>query len=104
MCNSFQNNLKKHESLVVQINIMYGREIKKDEYSRALSFFLKWAQLFQEHSFGGFLKPLYKSFCKSLYQLPLNDFETIVDEVGVFVYYIVKIVTEVYDLKAIATG
>jgi hypothetical protein len=59
--------MSRNESLVAQMNIIYGREIKKEEYSESLKFFLKWVQFFNEHSFGGFLKPIYKAFCTSLY-------------------------------------
>jgi hypothetical protein len=59
LAESFQNNLKNNQSLVVQINIIYSGEIEREEYPQSLQLFLKWAQIFQEHSYKGFLKPLY---------------------------------------------
>ena len=71
---SFQNNLSRNQSLVAQMNIIYGREINREEYSQALKLFLKWVQYFNEHSYGGFLKTIYKAFCQSLYRLDKNEF------------------------------
>lgn len=96
--------MKQNKSLVVQINILYKQEINRDEYSQSLRLFLKWAQIFQEHSYGGFLKPLYTAFCSYIYQLPMNDFSTIVDEVSIFVQMMVAITTEVYGLRQLATS
>jgi hypothetical protein len=56
------------------MNIIYGREINREEYSQALKLFLKWVQYFNEHSYGGFLKTIYKAFCQSLYRLDKNEF------------------------------
>jgi hypothetical protein len=60
---------------------------------------MKWVQFFNEHSYGGFLKPIYQAFCKVIYEL--DDFCTIVDETGVFVQFLVKIYTDVYHLRAV---
>jgi hypothetical protein len=100
---SFHHNMKQNKSLVVQINIIYRPDINREEYSQSLRLFLKWAQIFQEHSYGGFLKPLYSAFCTYLYQLPAGEFETVVDETAVFVQLMVGVVTEVYGLKQLAT-
>jgi hypothetical protein len=59
--------------------------------------------MFQEHSYGGFLKPLYTGFCNYLYKLPLEDFSTVVDEISIFVQFMVSLITEVYDLRQLAT-
>ena len=39
--------MKKNQSLVVQINILYKKEIDLTEYSSSLRLFLKWANNFQ---------------------------------------------------------
>jgi len=93
-----------NESLVVQINIIYSKEIKRGEYSQSLQLFLKWAQIFQEHSYGGFLKPLYREFSSYIHRLDKTDFATVVDEVCVFVQYMVAVVTDIYGLKLLATS
>lgn len=62
--------MKQNKSLVAQINIIYSKEIDREEYGQSLKLFLKWAQMFQEHSYGGFLKPIYSQFCSYLYALP----------------------------------
>lgn len=62
--------MKQNKSLVAQINIIYSKEIDREEYGQSLKLFLKWAQMFQEHSYGGFLKPIYSHFCSYLYALP----------------------------------
>lgn len=95
--------MKQNKSLVVQINIIYRPDINREEYSQSLRLFLKWAQIFQEHSYGGFLKPFYSAFCTYLYQLPADEYESVVDETAVFVQLMVSIVTEVYGLKQLAT-
>ena len=70
---SFRKHIRKNPSIVMQINIIYSPEIKRGEYSHALKLFLKWAEMFEEHSYGGFLKPLYRHFCRFLYALPPSD-------------------------------
>ena len=100
---SFQRNLMKNESLVVQINILYSKEIKKSDYSEALYLFLKWGQIFQEHSYGGFLNPIYREFCKYMYTIPKHDFSTIIDEMSAFVQLMVAIVTSVYSLNVLVS-
>jgi hypothetical protein len=92
-----------NESLVVQINIIYSREINRGEYPQSLQLFLKWAQVFQEHAYGGFLKPLYREFNSYIYRLDKSEFATIVDEVCVFVQFMVAVVTDIYGLKILAS-
>lgn len=50
------------------------------------------------------MKPLYKSFCQSLYKIPLNELDTIVDETGVFVQYMVSVYTDIYSLRVLNEG
>ena len=76
---SFAKNLKRNQSLVVQINILYKQEINLLDYSSSLKLFLKWANMFQEHTYGGFLKPLYRKFYHYLETLPITELSTIVD-------------------------
>jgi hypothetical protein len=95
--------MNQNQSLVAQIKIIYSKEINRADYSQSLRLFLKWAQIFQEHSYGGFLKPLYSYFCGYLYTLPLSDFQSIVDEACVFVQFMVSVLTEVYALDQMAT-
>lgn len=45
------------------------------------------------------MKPLYKKFCESVYKMDRTDFQTIIDEVTVFVDFMIKIYTYVYALK-----
>jgi RAB protein geranylgeranyltransferase component A len=61
---SFQVNMRQNQSLVAQINIIYSKEIKKEDYLESLKLFLKWGQIYQEHSYAGFLSPLYQGFCQ----------------------------------------
>lgn len=104
LAESFQNNLKDNQSLVVQINIIYSGEIEREEYPQSLQLFLKWAQIFQEHSKKGFLIPLYSSFNSYVQQLDMSDYCSVVDEVCVFVQYMVGVVTEVYGLRNLASS
>lgn len=39
--------MKQNGSLVAQINIIYSKEIDREEYGQSLKLFLKWAQMFQ---------------------------------------------------------
>lgn len=55
--------------------------------------------MFHEHFYGGFLKPVYKNFCTTLYKMPIDDLDSIVDETSVFVQYMVSVYTDVYSLK-----
>jgi hypothetical protein len=49
---------------VKQINIIYQREYDLSKYNCALSLFLKWSRIFEEHREGGFLFPLDGEFVK----------------------------------------
>lgn len=72
------------------------------EYSSSLNLFLKWANMFQEHTYGGFLKPMYRHFYQDLSTIPESDMTTIVDEICVFVQFMVSVVTDIYGLRIIA--
>ena len=71
---SFQNNLKNNKSMVGILNILYRREIQIQQYSQSLKLFLKWANMFQQHSYGGFLRPIYRSFYDHLKTFPKDKF------------------------------
>ena len=75
---SFLKNLSSHESLVLQINIVYQTEFDQHKYRKSLYLFLKWASLFQEHQYAGFLKPVYREFCQSLYSISPDELELII--------------------------
>lgn len=66
--------------------------------------FLKWASIFQAHAFGGFLKPLYKSVYDNLIFIKMTEFTSIVDELCVFVQFMVAVLTEIYGLKILASS
>jgi hypothetical protein len=88
--------------LVGIINILYRREIRIDDYSQSLQFFLKWAKIFQEHSYGGFLRSIYKTFYEHIKSVPKDEFTSIVDEICVFVQFMVTVLTQIYGLKELA--
>ncbi len=56
------------------MEIIYGKELREEEYIKALHLFLKWTSLFNEHIYGGFLKPIYRTFCQWIYGLSLNEY------------------------------
>ena len=45
---------------------------------------------------------MYKGFYAFLKQMPMDDMESIVDEVCVFVQYMVSVITDIYGLKFLA--
>lgn len=60
---------------------------------------MRWANIFNEHLEGGFLKPIYHYFCKSLYNRKEVELGAIFDETRVFVLMMIVIYTHIYKLK-----
>jgi hypothetical protein len=55
--------------------------------------------MFQEHTFGGFLKPIYLQFVKDISRKSVEAISDIIVEVQQFGQFMVAVIAKIYGLK-----